>query len=714
MRIYTSCKNLILVFIYAASALFLSCSDLQKQMYDIFGQDSPVIANLQIKQTTSTSITLESPNFSTKGNPDPTVEGYIGLKGTISVSDSVVSGSTEGPVSLSSGGYTFSGLSFGNTYEIVVVAKNSLGYSIGNIDQSTSEISPVLKGLTLSSTSTSSMTLAQPSFSTAGNPAPSANAYIGVPGTITQSNGVVIGVLQGPVDVSSGGCSFGGLSANSIYEIIVTAKNSAGYDVRSILQSTAPIAPVLSPLSMTSVGLTSIVLEQPALSTAGNETPTVWAYIGLPGTISVAADGTVSNNMTAAGQGPYDVSAGGCAFSNLADNTLYRIYVVAKNSVGCSVEMSDQITAPGISSFSLNGTTLTVDHSTHTITGNIPYYTNLDSLIATFTTTNGAVVKIPALGTTQISGSTINDFYSPVVYRVIGSTGVIRKYTVTVTNYGEVTTLALTEGAGAQLNSPRGLTSDGTDLYVANYWYSDILKIASPFSSTVCYAGVENVSGLLNGATLATSQFSYPRGICYKSGTGFYVVDTGNVKIRKISGSTVTTLNTSVISGGATDVAFNGGDMFVSAGKVYKNPGTTADFESDALDSRGIVYYGSYLYVTSNSCIYKMNTADGSYETFAGDSAAIGSVDGVGSSARFHGIMYITVIGADLYVTEYTAIRKISLTSPYRVTTIAGGSAGTADGLGPVATFKTPMGITSIGNVLYVVDSGSNSIRKIE
>ena len=303
---------------------------------------APVLNSLSISGINESSITIAKPTLSTTGNPTPTVKAYIGLSGTISVSGSTVSGSLQGPIDVSLGGYQFSGLSAGTSYTIYVIAANSAGYSIQQMNQSTSAAAPVLNSLAISGYDASSITLAKPTLSTAGNPTPTVQAYIGLNGTISVSGSTVSNSLQGPIDVSLGGCQFSGLSASTSYKVIVVAANSAGYSVQQIIQSTAgvSVAPVLNSLSVSGYDASSITLAKPTFSTAGNPTPTVQAYIGLNGTITVSGS-TVSNSL----QGPVDVSSGGYQFSGLSASTSYKVIVVAANSAGYSVQQVIQSTA---------------------------------------------------------------------------------------------------------------------------------------------------------------------------------------------------------------------------------------------------------------------------------------------------------------------------------------------------------------------------------
>jgi hypothetical protein len=117
-----------------------------------------------------------------------------------------------------------------------------------------------------------------------------------------------------------------------------------------------------------------------------------------------------------------------------------------------------------------------------------------------------------------------------------------------------------------------------------------------------------------------------------------------------------------------------------------------------------------------NNIIRKIVITTGVVTTVAGSPGITGSSDGVGSSARFYGPTGITTDGTNLYLTDgiNQTIRKIII-STGAVTTIAGspGIIGSTDGVGSVARFYYPQGITTDGTNLYVADSYNSSIRKI-
>jgi sugar lactone lactonase YvrE len=99
----------------------------------------------------------------------------------------------------------------------------------------------------------------------------------------------------------------------------------------------------------------------------------------------------------------------------------------------------------------------------------------------------------------------------------------------------------------------------------------------------------------------------------------------------------------------------------------------------------------------------------------AGDGTA-GIRDGAGSAARFSDPFGVAV-GADgtIFVADAGDAQRIRAISPLgRVTTVAGGRLGFADGAGDAARFNTPSGIAiDAQGSLYVADTGNNAIRRI-
>jgi len=106
-------------------------------------------------------------------------------------------------------------------------------------------------------------------------------------------------------------------------------------------------------------------------------------------------------------------------------------------------------------------------------------------------------------------------------------------------------------------------------------------------------------------------------------------------------------------------------------------------------------------------------TQNGKVSTLAGGEE--GFANGQGYAAKFNLPYGITIDAAgNLYVTEIRNDRIRKITPKGEVSSFVGGEEGFADGEGSVAQFRSPRGIAidAAGN-LYVADSGNHSIRKV-
>ena len=97
------------------------------------GQRPPILNDISIVGVSSRTITLEQPVLSDAGNPEATISAYIGLSGIIKADGPDVTDILEGPVDVSKGSYQFNGLNTGESYDIIVVAKNTSGSSVKSI-----------------------------------------------------------------------------------------------------------------------------------------------------------------------------------------------------------------------------------------------------------------------------------------------------------------------------------------------------------------------------------------------------------------------------------------------------------------------------------------------------------------------------------------------------------------------------------------------------
>ena len=304
----------------------------------------------------------------------------------------------------------------------------------------------------------------------------------------------------------------------------------------------------------------------------------------------------------------------------------------------------------------------------------------------------------------------------------------------------------------AQFRNPVAVAADSLgNVYVADRGNNMIRKIA-PSGVVTTLAGTAGVTGCADGAG-AAAQFNSPSGVAVDLAGIVYVADAGNGTIRKImpNGAVTTLAGTAGAFGsvdglgaaarfhGPTALAVDGvGNVFVGDGDSIGTPGnyggairkitpagrvttiaglagdhgsvdgyaTTARFDdpqSVAADTAGNVYLAD----TANSTIRKI-TAAGVVTTFAGVAGQTGSVDGIGTAARFNQPTGVAVdLAGNVYVADHDndTIRKI--TQAGVVTTLAGtaGCFGTADGTGTAAAFHHPVGLAvDSGGNLYVSD----------
>jgi hypothetical protein len=326
--------------------------------------------------------------------------------------------------------------------------------------------------------------------------------------------------------------------------------------------------------------------------------------------------------------------------------------------------------------------------------------------------------------------------------------GLLSLSTAVTTLAGDSSGFANGTGTSASFRNPWGITTDGTNLYVADKDNHLIRQIVIATGVVTTVAGTAD-NGSSNGTGTAAS-FYEPLGITTDE-TNLYVVDSKNSLIRKIVISTgvVTTLAGTGSSGSSngtgTSASFNqpsgittdGTNLFlaehnnnlirkivISTGVVTTLAGTGSSGSANGTGTSasfnnpyGITTDGTNLYVgdTFNHLIRQIVISTGVVTTLAGTGSS-GSANGTGTSASFYKPYRITTDGTNLYVgdTFNHLIRKIVISTGV-VTTLAGtGSSGTANGTGTSASFNNPIGITTDGTNLYVVDYGYSRIRQIE
>ena len=296
-----------------------------------------------------------------------------------------------------------------------------------------------------------------------------------------------------------------------------------------------------------------------------------------------------------------------------------------------------------------------------------------------------------------------------------GGNQVIRK--IDLASGNAVTTIAGTVGStgttdnatgtSALFSTPRGIASDGTYIYVADYGNNRIRRITIGGSWPVTtIAG--NTSGY-NDATGTSALFRAPTNLTV-NGTTLYISDYSNFNIRAInlSNNAVTTLagSTAGVSG------------FVDA------TGSSARFGNGL---RGLTYASGFLYVadSGNGRIRAIDVATGATTTVAGGGSSNIPVGGAayGAQAQLSNGVGLASNGSNLFISsvETGTIKRFN-TSTKLVEVVAGSASnGIAN---PVAVTSTnegalnetfanriSMGISD-GAYLYLVDQENYVIRR--
>jgi hypothetical protein len=258
----------------------------------------------------------------------------------------------------------------------------------------------------------------------------------------------------------------------------------------------------------------------------------------------------------------------------------------------------------------------------------------------------------------------------------------------------------LTDGVGssARFDLPQGMTTDGTYLYVADYLNNVIRRIDPATQAVTIFAGSPaGTSGYADGVGTA-ALFVRPYDVT-SDGTSLYVTEFNGCMIRKIDIGTATVTTFA----GQSAVCSPSTDGTGTAAILAKPKGITTD--------------GTSLYFTDGVRVRKVNIANRAVTTFAGTGSA-GHVDAVGTAASFNNLEGITTDGTSLFVVDwyYYDIRKIDIGTA-TVSSFAGNynvvnSTTSTDGTGIAASFNKPVGITTDGTNLYVVEYGNHVIRK--
>ncbi len=254
----------------------------------------------------------------------------------------------------------------------------------------------------------------------------------------------------------------------------------------------------------------------------------------------------------------------------------------------------------------------------------------------------------------------------------------------------------------ALLNTPMGVATDASgNLYIADTLNNRIRKVVGFSGNISTYAGNGILSYSGDGGPATKAQLNTPQSVAVDSAGNFYIADTGNNVVRKVT-------QAGVISNFAgTGTAGYGGDNNAATGAQLNGP------QGVAVDSAGNVYIAD----TGNSRVRKVS--GGVISTIAG-SGTVGYAgdNGAGPSAMLNSPTSVAVDGSgNVYIADFgnNVIRK--LTAGGTISTVAGtGRQGYSgdNGPGTQAQLNGPQGVAvdTAGNV-YIADTLNSRVRML-
>jgi uncharacterized protein (TIGR03437 family) len=262
--------------------------------------------------------------------------------------------------------------------------------------------------------------------------------------------------------------------------------------------------------------------------------------------------------------------------------------------------------------------------------------------------------------------------------------------------------------AAAQLATPGGLAVDKSgNLYIADTVNNRIRKVAADGTiSTVAGSGSPGYGG--DGAAATSASLNHPGAVALDASGNLYIADTENHVIRKVTGTTITTVagNNNNLGGGGSF----GGDNGPATNAILNLPGGVA------VDGSGNIYISD----TGNHRVRKVTASSGTITTYAGDGTAGSAGDGARAvTAHVNGPRGLAIDAqGNLYIAD-TGSQKIRLVTASTgvINTVAGaGTLGFSgdSGLATKAQFNSPRAVAldASGN-LYVADYSNSRIRKV-
>jgi uncharacterized protein (TIGR03437 family) len=304
----------------------------------------------------------------------------------------------------------------------------------------------------------------------------------------------------------------------------------------------------------------------------------------------------------------------------------------------------------------------------------------------------------------------IADQFNNVIRYVVGGNGNIS--TIAGNGIAGFTKDGIT-AITSELASPSGVWLDGLgDVYIADTQNSAIRRVAATTGIITTVAGTEGAAGYQgDGFGALSAELLRPSSIVFDSAGNFYIADSGNNVIRKVTASTG---NISTYAGDFNTPGYTGDGKPATAVGVGLN-----DPVAIAIDSAGNLYIAD----TNNNVIRKVTASTGIITTIAGNGTS--GFTGDGGTAVFAQLSHPKGVAVDsagnVYIADTFNQRIRRVTPNGIISTVVGTGATTNSslsnigdgGLATAATLNYPAGLSiDTGGNIYIADTVNNVIRQ--
>jgi sugar lactone lactonase YvrE len=253
----------------------------------------------------------------------------------------------------------------------------------------------------------------------------------------------------------------------------------------------------------------------------------------------------------------------------------------------------------------------------------------------------------------------------------------------------------------AAIDLPMGVAVDSAgDVYIADTGNNRVREISATSGIITTIAG-NGTAGYSGEGTATAVELNQPIGVAFDAAGNLYIADQGNNRVRKVTGTTISTVAGTGVSG------FSGDGASATAAQLSAPQGLAFDSAGDLFIADG-----------ANNRVRRIS-ATGAITTYAGMGATLVSGDGGSATAAGVPSPFGLAVDArgDVFVADEinNVVREITFDGV--ITTVAGTGTYGYSGDGGAATLAglaNPTGIAIAGSGrLLIADSQNNVIRGV-